>query len=86
MEIVNGYVCRDCTDVSMARRFVDPAKPEAGPFGVTAQDDSARNSPAVVFGGRLAELNSNDNAVAGMQQTPDAMMDARPGGRVDFYV
>ena len=27
MELVNGYVCRDCTDVERARKGEDPAKP-----------------------------------------------------------
>jgi hypothetical protein len=26
MEIVNGYVCRDCTDVERAKKGEDPAK------------------------------------------------------------
>lgn len=30
MEIVNGYVCRDCTDVERARKGEDPAKPQVG--------------------------------------------------------
>ncbi|MGX9964519.1 hypothetical protein ACVFYP_14410 [Roseomonas sp. F4] len=28
MEIVNGYPCRDCTDVARAKKNIDPAKPE----------------------------------------------------------
>jgi hypothetical protein len=27
MDIVNGYPCRDCADVALAKRNVDPAKP-----------------------------------------------------------
>jgi hypothetical protein len=27
-EIVNGYVCRDCTDVGLARKGINPAHPE----------------------------------------------------------
>ena len=26
MDIVNGYACRDCSDVALATRNVDPAK------------------------------------------------------------
>jgi hypothetical protein len=29
MEIVNGYVCRDCFDVEKAKRGVDPQAPRA---------------------------------------------------------
>ena len=28
MEIVNGYMCRDCTDVSYAKKNIDPAHPK----------------------------------------------------------
>jgi hypothetical protein len=30
---VNGYVCRDCTDVARAQKGVDPARPKDGPYG-----------------------------------------------------
>ena len=57
MEMVNGYQCRDCTDVAYAKKNIDPAHPKAGPFGVNAQDDpSLANSPAVRFGGALQNL------------------------------
>jgi hypothetical protein len=36
MEIVNGYVCRDCTDVERAKKGEDPAKPD----NVAAKDGS----------------------------------------------
>jgi hypothetical protein len=47
MEVVNGYVCFDCTDVARAKKGEDPAtkpnSPEAKdkPFGA-ANDDEAR--------------------------------------------
>ena len=28
MQVVNGYVCRDCSDVALAKKGVDPAQPE----------------------------------------------------------
>lgn len=31
---VNGFVCRNCSDVDRAKRQIDPADPAAGPFGV----------------------------------------------------
>lgn len=31
---VNGFVCRNCSDVDRAKRHIDPADPAAGPFGV----------------------------------------------------
>ncbi|HEX4354544.1 MAG TPA: hypothetical protein VHZ95_16560 [Polyangiales bacterium] len=33
MQIVNGYLCRDCTDVSRAQKGIDPAHPKDGPYG-----------------------------------------------------
>jgi hypothetical protein len=33
MQVVNGYLCRDCTDVLRAQKGVDPAHPKDGPYG-----------------------------------------------------
>ena len=54
MEIVNGYVCRNCSDVSLAKRNVDPAHPKAGPDRVEAVKPVSP-TPAVVFEGQLGE-------------------------------
>ena len=64
MEIVNGYVCFDCTDVARAKKGEDPAakpnSPEAKghkPFDA-AQNDAARgvNRP-LAFGDRGTQVN-----------------------------
>ena len=74
VEMVNGYVCRNCTDVDYAKKSIDPAHPKDGPNGVDAPDsrksinelvarDQARSAdrgPAVVLGGQLA--NTSDVA------------------------
>ena len=60
---VNGFSCKNCTEVDEAKKFIDPAHPKDGPFGINAADhktgvgkgDTSR-SPAVVFGGQLASL------------------------------
>jgi len=31
---VNGFACRNCSDVDRAKRNIDPANPSAGPFGI----------------------------------------------------
>lgn len=36
MEVVNGYVCRDCAEASLAARGVNPARPGDGPNGIFA--------------------------------------------------
>jgi len=49
MEVINGYVCRNCTDVEYAKKGVDPAHPKDGPQGAYATDktDQAAKSGKV---------------------------------------
>lgn len=35
---VNGFSCKNCTDVDYAKKHIDPANPEDGPYGVNAKD------------------------------------------------
>lgn len=58
MQIVNGYVCQNCTDVEYAKKGVDPAHPKDPPAqpGGGRPDrsrDSADFGPAVLVGGAL---------------------------------
>jgi len=57
--LVNGYSCKNCTDVDNAKRNIDPQHPKDGPFGVDAQPKPG-DTPAVTFGGRLAVLAASD--------------------------
>ena len=44
--LVNGYSCRNCTDVENARKNIDPAHPRSGPFNSTPElDPGARLEP-----------------------------------------
>jgi hypothetical protein len=65
MEMVNGYRCKDCTDVELAKRHIDPAHPKDGPYGVNAKnraDAPARaDERSVVFGGILNKLNQTQD-------------------------
>jgi hypothetical protein len=56
---VNGYSCKNCTDVDYAKKNIDPAHPKDGPFGIdkTNAPKPGGSSPAVTFGGSLAGLN-----------------------------
>jgi hypothetical protein len=36
---VNGFACRNCTDVDNAKKHIDPAHPRSGPYGVDAATD-----------------------------------------------
>ena len=69
---VNGYVCRNCDDVSDAKKFIDPSKPKA------SQLEESSNDPqrAVSFGGALSFRNAVSDAtsppaVAGVGQRYD---------------
>ena len=34
---VDGYQCRNCSDVELAKKHIDPAHPKSGPFNVDAK-------------------------------------------------
>ena len=36
---VNGFTCRNCTDVDNAKKNIDPAHPKSGPYGIDAASD-----------------------------------------------
>jgi hypothetical protein len=66
---VNGYTCKNCTDVDYAKKHIDPAHPKSGPYGIDAKDDpSVTSKPAtaasVTFGGGLAGLNATAGRLA----------------------
>jgi hypothetical protein len=66
-EYVNGYACWNCTAVAEAKKDINPADPQAGPFGIDAKNDPTVNqgsaqtptqgsaqTPVVQFGGLLS--------------------------------
>jgi hypothetical protein len=53
---VNGYTCKNCTDVDNAKKHIDPRQSKSGPYGVDAATDPTQKS-AVAFGGALSALN-----------------------------
>ena len=64
---VNGYSCKNCTDVDYAKKNIDPAHPKDGPYGIDKTDNSGKPGAAdkapgadygaaVIFGGKIAEL------------------------------
>ena len=65
---VNGFLCKNCTDVENAKKHIDPAHPRSGPYGIDAKNDPTVNQAtvksAVVFGGSLSGLNTTSNASA----------------------
>lgn len=72
---VNGYTCRNCTDVANAKKNVDPQRPQDGPFGVNRTSDTPGFAPeAVRFGGALAGLD---------RAAPSAAIRGEPTRRLD---
>jgi len=41
---VNGFTCKNCTDVDYAEKHIDPAHPKSGPYDVNAATDPSRES------------------------------------------
>ena len=68
MEVVNGYMCRDCTDVAYAKKNIDPAHPKDGPQ--PSEQPSRTNPEAVQWGGALAGIYA--------LRVDSAQADARP--------
>ena len=79
---VNGFTCKNCTDVDYARKHIDPAHPKSGPFGINARSDPTNAAagafkPAdtrdafITFGGRLAGNAAAGTAASG-QDVPSA--------------
>ena len=33
MDVVNGYICKNCTEIDLAKKGIDPARPKDGPYG-----------------------------------------------------
>ncbi len=77
---VNGFECRNCTDVDNAKKHIDPAHPKSGPFGVDAKADPTRTfQDAVSLGGVLAGLSQSSGA-------PPAPTPAAQGAQLDLHV
>ncbi len=58
---VNGFQCRNCTDVGYAKKHIDPAHPKSGPYDVTAATDPSRQAQlraAPRFSGRAPARSS----------------------------
>ncbi|HTR06228.1 MAG TPA: hypothetical protein VMJ11_06120 [Paraburkholderia sp.] len=51
--LVNGFVCRNCTDVDNAKRHIDPAHPKSGPYGIDAATDPTNPKRFIQSGGGL---------------------------------
>jgi hypothetical protein len=72
---VNGYSCKNCTDVDYAKKHVDPAHPKDGPYGVNAAANTDR--PAVRFGGSLQGLDVAGAPQAAFAASASSVVDIR---------
>jgi hypothetical protein len=60
---VNGFQCKNCTDVDYAKKHIDPAHPKSGPYGVNAATDPSQKS-SVILGGALKGMDGGDEPAA----------------------
>jgi hypothetical protein len=89
--MVNGFSCKNCTDVDYAKKHIDPAHPKSGPYGIDAKDDPSVKqtapSGAVTFGGNLSELNTRQapSGTPGATDPLNAVTDNRAiGAQLDI--
>jgi hypothetical protein len=79
---VNGFLCKNCTDVAYAKKHIDPAHPKSGPYGIDAKDDStvqqSTASTAVTFGGNLSSLNAKQAPAGDAADPSNAEATAEP--------
>ena len=73
---VNGYSCKNCTDVDYAKKHIDPAHPKDGPYGLDARSDDKRPG-AIRLGGLLAGLNADPSG---------AQLPVASGAVIDFRI
>jgi hypothetical protein len=59
MELVNGYYCRDCAEVELAKKGIDPARSKRAMSGADATDS------AEVKNGSRPELGVNRASPSG---------------------
>lgn len=74
---VNGYSCRNCTDVDYAKKGIDPAHPKSGPYGINAETDPDRRTEAVSLGGRLAGMDSSARQTVPQARQTGTQLDIR---------
>ena len=89
MEIVNGYVCLSPADVSIARRFTDPKRPEDGPFGIYRSEEEAPPPPppepeVISFGPAVTLAESLTGFVQAIQTATPRGEAYAPGDRLSI--
>lgn len=57
---INGFSCRNCTDVAYANKHIDPEHPKSGPFGINADTD-----PSLAFKRAVTPVTTADMTAPG---------------------
>ena len=88
---VNGFLCKNCTDVDYAKKHIDPAHPRSGPYGVDAKDDPTNKqtptSASVILGGSLGGLNTKQQRSEPSGDTaPNPSATTSVGTQIDLSV
>jgi hypothetical protein len=85
--MINGFPCKNCTEVDEAKANIDPKHPAAGPYGVDANADptlagkqAGSKNGAVTFGGALANTGN-----AGLSSAAEPPSSPR-GSQLNFSV
>jgi len=61
---VNGFLCRNCTDVDHAKKHIDPAHPRSGPYGINADTDPTNPKRFTQSGGSLSDIQAAADTAA----------------------
>ena len=90
IEMVNGYLCRNCTDVDLAKRGVDPSKPKSDPLNPGYDPAGETRDKADPFGPAV-RVSAAGDAPAGRDRPAWAGESPRPsppqgqGRSLDLY-
>jgi hypothetical protein len=62
ISFVNGFQCRNCTDIDYAKKHIDPAHPQDGPYGINAKDHPGDTQKASQAQKTVIPVQPNTNA------------------------
>ena len=82
LNIVNGYVCHNCTDVENAKKGVDPSHPKKDFSGQSqTKTGNTLSNPAVILSGALAKdaVAKTDPALPADAASQSSANAAKPG-------
>jgi len=93
-QTINGFQCRNCTDIDYAKKHIDPADPKDGPYGINAKDgkhaDGVTPDPAVTLAPSLLSVRTdggNLTSTGNTEATPFSTSDSSnlaPGSLFDL--